>query len=521
MRALFLIALSVGVGEGANVSQAQLGSSASEESCALTKTDTAFPATTRQVFLRFVVDGLRANDSLEVQWVDPSGVVYASTPYDQLPAVRSLCLLTQLPVGGFAAAGKPGTWKVRILWSGRELAARNFALTGAAGSGIQITHVAAREAGAGKSEIAITGTGFNDESLVHVAQYTNSGGWRYIHHLVPRMEGPGRMTVVVDALAPAEYVVFVKNAMGLSAPARLLIATAGYRLPFPPHEQWTISQPPYGGYSHWGRTMHAWDIAPRAGGCVVAMRPGTVMARDMGYGQTPRQRIFGNYITIRHDDGEYSHYAHLKTGTFRVRTGDRVEAGQALAMAGNSGYSFGTHVHVQVTREPNISSQSIPFQIEDARPVRGMVVSTNYSPYGSCSGPKPAAGFVSTAAKPGSGAPAIPPTWEASVPVASWWSELTTVPAHTPSMEVKLGWDSAERDFDLHLVSPSGRHYGSYGDRTGYTAAGTEEMFVIERPEAGTWRVSVQGMRGDGGAMPFRVYRSLPAPTGRGGGPNR
>lgn len=526
MRGLFLIALSVCVVEGATVSQAQLGSSASEETCALTKTDTSFPSTTRQVFLRFVAEHLRSNDSLDVEWLDPSGAVYASTPYDQLPAERSLCLISQLPIGGFAAASKPGKWTVRVRSNGKDLAARTFDLTADAGAagGLRITNVAARDAGAGKNEIAIEGAGFNDESLVHIAQYTNEGGWRYIYHLFPRTVAPGRMSVMVDVLPPAEYVVFVKNASGLSAPARLLVATAGYRLPFPPHEQWMISQPPYGGYSHWGRTLHAYDIAPRSGGCVVAMRPGVVLARDMGYGQTPRQRIFGNYITIRHDDGEYSHYAHLKSGTFRVQTGDRVEAGQALAIAGNSGYSFGTHVHVQVTRDPNISSQSIPFHIEDARPARGNVVSTNHSPYGSCSGPKPAppsASFLSTAATPRATPPAVPPTWEAAVPVASWWSELTTVPARTASLEVKLGWDTAERDFDLHLVSPSGRHYGSYGDRTGYNTAATEESFRIDSPEPGTWRVSVQGMRGTGGAMPFRVYRNLATPNaGRGGAPN-
>ncbi len=525
MRALYLILLSLNVVGAATVSQAQLGSSASEETCALTKTDTSFPSTTRQVFLRFVAERLRPNDSLEVEWLDPSGELHSSTPYDQLPPERSLCLLTQLPVGGFPAATKPGRWTVRIRSNGKDLASRTFDLTPdpGASTGIQIQKVSARDAGAGKNEIVIEGAGFNDESLVHIAQYTNSGGWRYIHHLVPRSVETRKISVEVNTLAPAEYVIFLKNAAGLSAPARLLIATAGYRLPYPPHEQWMISQPPYGGYSHWGRTMHAYDIAPRSGGCVVAMRPGTVLARDMGYGQTPRLRIFGNYISIRHDDGEYSHYAHLKSGTFRVHTGERVEAGQALAIAGNSGYSFGTHVHVQVTREPNISAQSIPFRIEDARAARGIFTSTNYSPYGSCTGPKPAsASFLSTTSSPTKAQPVIPPTWEGNVTVANWWSEFTTVPARTPGLEVKLGWDSADRDFDLHLVSPSGRHYGSYGDRTGYSTASTEETFVINQPEPGMWRVSVQGMRGAGDSMPFRVYRSLSAPTtGRGGAPNR
>lgn len=110
------------------------------------------------------------------------------------------------------------------------------------------------------------------------------------------------------------------------------------------------------------------------------------------------------------------------------------------------------------------------------------------------------------------------------MPVAGWWSELTRIPKGARSLEVKLGWDSADRDFDLHLVSPSGRHYGPYADRTGYNAsAGTSESFEIVDPEAGTWRVSVQGIRGNGEAMPFQVFRgvSTAAPARAWGGARR
>jgi murein DD-endopeptidase MepM/ murein hydrolase activator NlpD len=503
---------------GAQVQQLSLGASASEDTCAVAEVGTSFPGTTRQVFLRLLAVNVRAGDGLTVEWVDPSGSVHMAIPYEQLPAARSLCLLSQLPVGGFEPGNRPGVWRVRVTAGGGQVLGQQlaFTITGAGtASGIVISKVTP----SGDS-LVIEGSGFNTESIVHVAQYTSATGWTYIVSSFPDTLAPQRVTAKLGReLKPAEYVVFVKNGEKLSAPSRFVIETrGGYRLPFPPHEQWVISQPPNGGYSHWGRTQHAFDLAPRAGSCIVAMRGGIVHTKDMGYGQTPHLRIFGNYITIDHEDGEYSHYAHLRTGTFRVRTGERVEQGQALAVVGNSGYSFGTHVHVQVTRSRTIATQSIPFRFEDLPAkqqtrYRGLVQSGNRSALGSCSGPRPAGSttpvLVLTSNSKQQQQPQSPPTWSGEVPVAGWWSQFTKVPAGSKALEVRLGWDVTDRDLDLHLVSPSGRHYGSYGDRTGYSASveAPEEVFQIPNPEPGTWRVSVQGMRGNGESMPFRVYR--------------
>jgi len=451
-----------------------------------------------------------------VEWIAPDGSVAASAPYEQLPVSASLCLLAQLPVGGFGRA--PGAWRVRVSATGRELVARTFTIVSDGGStGPVITKITTKELSPDENEVVIEGAGFNAESIIHLAQYTNTGGWHYLKHTFPSALTPNRAVIRVSHLGPAEYVVFVKNGERLSDPGRFLIYNAGgYRMPFPPHEQWVVSQPPYGMYSHWGRTLHAFDIAPRTGGCVVAMRAGIAHAYDLRLGQTPNRRIFGNYITVEHDNGEFSHYGHLRTGTFRVRSGERVEQGQALAIAGNSGYSFGTHVHVQVTKSFPISSPSIPFEFEDlpakrAIGFRGPVTSINRSELGDCGTKKPASNFLYTGReKTRPSRPAEAPTWTGSVTIAGWWSELTQVPMGTKSLELRLGWDSQDRDLDLHLVSPSGRHYGSYGDRTGYEVSGsTEEAFVISNPEPGTWRVSVQGMRGNGESMAFRVYRAL------------
>ena len=40
--------------------------------------------------------------------------------------------------------------------------------------------------------------------------------------------------------------------------------------------------------------------------------------------------------------------AHLKYGSIKVKKGDKVFLGQKLAIMGNTGYSFGNHIHYEV-----------------------------------------------------------------------------------------------------------------------------------------------------------------------------
>jgi len=71
------------------------------------------------------------------------------------------------------------------------------------------------------------------------------------------------------------------------------------------------------------------------------------------YGSTRVSHIYGNYVKIQHDNGMYTLYAHLKYGTVNVKVGDRVEKGQILGYMGNTGYSFGAHLHFEVRDNNN------------------------------------------------------------------------------------------------------------------------------------------------------------------------
>ena len=58
---------------------------------------------------------------------------------------------------------------------------------------------------------------------------------------------------------------------------------------------------------------------------------------------------YGRLVILIRDDGLQTWYAHLSA--FLVERGDRVEAGQVIALSGNTGRSTGPHLHYE-TRLP-------------------------------------------------------------------------------------------------------------------------------------------------------------------------
>lgn len=484
--------------------------SVSEQSCAVPRSAAVFQPTQRQAFLWFTAREVRASDRLRVEWVDPAGAISTAAEYSELPNASQLCFTTQLPIAGFAPASQPGRWTARVIANGNQLFSRQFQIAGEIDSGGPVvTSVTWSGVRTQEIDFTVQGKNFERDSLIYIAEYTRSGGWRYLASLRPSTAAADRLVVHYAGLPANEYLVIVENPdQRLSRPMPFVIATSGYKLPMPAGEAWVMTQGPYGAFSHWGNSLHAFDIAPRAGRCIVAMKGGIAYTHDLGLRQDHRHHSFGNYITIDHGNGEYSHYAHLAAGTFVVRNGQRVEQGQALAVAGNSGYTLGEgggyHVHVSVTRALAISSNSIPFRFADLPDApRGdlnrTVVSGNASPLCDCR-----RRFATATA-------GTPPDRQFSgqLSVEQWWSELVSVPKGSGTFEVSLSWSGAGNDLDLHLVSPSGRHYGWYGDTTGYSGPQTNpQQFRVPKPEPGVWRISVQAVRGGEGPIQFGVDTS-------------
>lgn len=73
----------------------------------------------------------------------------------------------------------------------------------------------------------------------------------------------------------------------------------------------------------------------------------------------------GNYVRIKHANGEYSHYAHLAFGSIKVKVGDKVKQGQQIASVGGTGESPNVHLHFQINEtdggdHDNYANHSIP-----------------------------------------------------------------------------------------------------------------------------------------------------------------
>lgn len=82
--------------------------------------------------------------------------------------------------------------------------------------------------------------------------------------------------------------------------------------------------------------------------------------------------IFGNYIVIDHGNGEYSLFAHLKQGSFRVKPGEVVKQGQLLAEIGFSGNTDFVHTHFQLQNGVDpATAEGLPAYFRNFRQILG------------------------------------------------------------------------------------------------------------------------------------------------------
>ena len=71
--------------------------------------------------------------------------------------------------------------------------------------------------------------------------------------------------------------------------------------------------------------------------------------------------IWGNSITIKHKECEYSMIAHLMPNSITINVGDTVKQGEVIAKCGNSGNTSMPHIHFQLQSSKNaFLSSGIP-----------------------------------------------------------------------------------------------------------------------------------------------------------------
>ena len=149
-----------------------------------------------------------------------------------------------------------------------------------------------------------------------------------------------------------------------------------YTIPYEEGKQFSIDQGYGGRFSHYmkGKT-YALDFSMKEGTPICAARGGIViLVKDNSnkHGKTMKYQSFGNYVTIYHEDGTMANYFHIKKRGSKVKVGDKVEAGQVIALSGNTGWSSGPHLHFQVfsfDEDMNVKSIPTKFRQENGKAI--------------------------------------------------------------------------------------------------------------------------------------------------------
>lgn len=100
---------------------------------------------------------------------------------------------------------------------------------------------------------------------------------------------------------------------------------------------------PYG--PRWGRLHAGIDLVPGNGAPIQAIADGVVRTATEAGG------AYGVNVYIDHViDGQVitSHYAHMQYGSLQVQSGQKVKVGDIIGKVGNTGRSYGAHLHFEI-----------------------------------------------------------------------------------------------------------------------------------------------------------------------------
>jgi murein DD-endopeptidase MepM/ murein hydrolase activator NlpD len=138
----------------------------------------------------------------------------------------------------------------------------------------------------------------------------------------------------------------------------------------------------HGKFSHTGDDEYAVDFDMPVGTALYAAREGVVVGTraDMKLGGAEEQyRNKANFILIRHADGTFGTYDHLKEGGVAVNVGTQVGRGQLIGYSGSTGFSSGPHLHFAIYRaKDGYGRQTFPMQFRTAAGIMSPVQGQSY-----------------------------------------------------------------------------------------------------------------------------------------------
>ena len=77
------------------------------------------------------------------------------------------------------------------------------------------------------------------------------------------------------------------------------------------------------------------------------------------------ENVDGNHVVLDLGDGVYAMYAHMISGSLKVKPGDKVKRGQVIGHLGNTGNANASHLHFQLMDGPSLlEADSLPYAFE-------------------------------------------------------------------------------------------------------------------------------------------------------------
>ncbi|ANM32159.1 hypothetical protein ABI59_08815 [Acidobacteria bacterium Mor1] len=146
--------------------------------------------------------------------------------------------------------------------------------------------------------------------------------------------------------------------------------TSDYVLPYDIGRAHRVSQGNCTNASHQRTLSYSYDLEMPFGSTVTAARAGMVYAMRMTQPAGSRGLTASNWLQVQHDDGSIAHYVHLAQFGNLVEVGDFVDAGDPLAITGDTGdVGDYPHLHFDVTPcDSNLLCNTVPMTFRNTTP---------------------------------------------------------------------------------------------------------------------------------------------------------
>ena len=141
-----------------------------------------------------------------------------------------------------------------------------------------------------------------------------------------------------------------------------------YKLPFPKSIEYKIIKPTGSfAHEHFYESKYAVDFDLHINTPVLAACSGIVLRiKDDSdvWGLDIKLANDANFVLIKHEDGSYAEYMHLKKDSIIVKENDHVNTGDLLGFTGLSGCMKYPHLHFNVFIIEDGKTVSIPFEVD-------------------------------------------------------------------------------------------------------------------------------------------------------------